>query len=143
MGPTATRSADKATCEEIVPGWVPPEVGISDRRLVPLSQEVLGVEAEYRGDVGYLRLVSGGYLDDILEPYDNLKVVGSGTVLGDRADISEGSFVGIPVHAATWHALNLEAPCATRVLVAVGIPASDFNSIIEHLDVRQPGRKDD
>lgn len=140
--PAATRPADKATCEEIVPGWVPQGVGITDRRLVPLSQELLGVEAEYRGDVGYLRLVSGGYLDDILEPYDNLKVVASGTVLGDRAEISEGSFVGAPVYAATWHAPRLEASCATRALIAVGIPESDFYLIIEHLDAWQPGLED-
>jgi len=132
------RSAEKTTCEEIVPGWIPVGIELADRRLVPFSDTLLGVDAEYLGDDVFLQFVSGGYLDDLLEPYDDLALLNTTRAGGEPADLLGGSFVGSPVFVVTWRASDLDPPCSTRAVVAVGLDQSDFEEIVDRIMVLAP-----
>jgi hypothetical protein len=132
----APRGAAKVTCEEVVPGWIPPGIELADRRLVPFSEALLGVEAEYLGDGVFLHFVSGGYLDDVLEPYDDLAPLDRRRAAGDPAQVMGGSFVGFPLFVVTWQVLGEVAPCSTRAVVAVGLTRRDFDAVVDDLTVR-------
>lgn len=140
-GSQPTVPADKATCEEIVPTVLVRDIELTDRALVPLSRTLLGVEAEYEGTEGIINVVSGGFLDDQIEAYDDLLPVDDISVLGGhRAELQSGTFFGEPVLLATWKDPALDPLCQLRAVVTVGLDLAEFRTILAGLGTRTPTR---
>ncbi len=137
--PPSTIAGAKETCEEVVLEVVPVGLSLSDRTLVPYSRTLLGVEAEYAGSAGSVSVISGGYLDDHLEPYDDLEPLSERIVLGRDASVLAGSFIDAAVLVAVWKEPGLTVPCGTRAVVAVGLDEDQFHEILDGLGTRQPG----
>lgn len=139
--PTATTiAAAKTTCEEVFVQRVPAGLSMADRNLVPYSRTLMGVETEYEGSIGFVTVISGGYLDDHLEPYDDLEPIAERLILGRTASVLAGSFIDQAVLAAVWEEPGLTIPCGTRAVVSVGMDADRFHEILDVLGTRQPGR---
>lgn len=117
-----TRPVSKTTCPEatLTSGLQP-----LDRTLVPLGPQLLGVETTFGDDRWTLRIISGGYLDDILEAYDDLTQVGSADVRGTSATLLTTTFLRDPVQVAVWHE-DTDPPCDTHAIVAVGMTRGEF-----------------
>lgn len=129
----------KDTCEEVLVERVPAGMSMTDRTLVPYSSTLLGVETEYEGSNSFVAVISGGYLDDHLEPYDDLEPIGERTVLGRPASVLAGSFIDAAVLAAVWDEPGLTVPCGTRAVIAIGMETARFYEMLDALASRQPG----
>lgn len=134
-----TVGGGKDTCEEVVVERVPTGMSMADRTLVPYSSTLMGVETEYESSTSFLAVISGGYLDDHLEPYDDLEPIGERNVLGRRASVVAGSFIDAAVLAAVWEEPGLTVPCGTRAVIAIGMETAQFHEILDALASRQPG----
>jgi hypothetical protein len=139
---TTTAPGAKDTCEEIVATVLPADIELIDRNLVPYSPTLLGVEAEYESESANVVIVSGGYLDDQLEAYDDLLPVGDIQTIGDRrAEYLSGVFGNRSVQAAIWDEPSLQVPCSTRAVIAVGITQDEFVTLLAGLGTRQPPQR--
>jgi hypothetical protein len=139
----AAEPGDKTTCEEIVPTLLVGDLELTDRVLIPYSRTLLGVEAEYEGSDGVLTVVSGGFLDDQIEAYDNLLPIDDIPVIGGHtAELHSGTFFDEPVLMATWKDPGLDPLCQLRAVVTVGLELAEFRTIIAGLGTRTPGRAD-
>jgi len=137
--PVATPlTAGKTTCDELV---LPNDVlglEIVDRVLVPYSREILGVEATYEDNLGRrLTAVSGGYLDDITETYDNLQPAGTTELADATADVLEGSFLGTPITVV--YLIGSDPPCSTLAVVAIGFSPEEFAEIAPGMMLMEHG----
>jgi hypothetical protein len=132
---------EKETCEELLATHLPAGMVLDDRSLVPFSRTLLGVLAEYSdaANDAHLFVVSGGFLDDHLEPYDDLVLLDEVSLDGEDAQLVVGSFLERPVYAATWSATRLMPPCDTRAVISVGLAEEDFRAVLSGLESRQPG----
>ena len=133
---SSTVPAGKDTCDEVIATVLPEGMRLVDRNLVPYSRTLLGVEAEYEGPGRNLSLVSGGYLDDILEAYDDLLPVGTREMLGGSASLLAGEYLDQSVRVALSADADMIVPCGTRAIVAVGFTQDEFEAILRGLTVR-------
>ena len=133
---SSTVPAEKVTCDEVIATVLPEGMRLVDRNLVPHSRTLLGVEAEYEGAGRNLSLVSGGYLDDILEAYDDLLPAGRSDVLGGTASLLAGEYLDQSVRAALLTDSDAIVPCGTRAIVGVGFTPEDFEAVLSGLTVR-------
>lgn len=125
--------AARVTCPEPETTHTQPALELADRELVPLSRSTYGVETTFGTDQRGFTLVSGGYLDDVLEAYDDLQKVGESVVRGVDADMLAGTFVrSNDTRAAIWREPD-EPPCDAHALVAWNLTAKQFNRIVEGL----------
>ena len=133
---TITLAASKTTCDELVLARDSTSLTLVDRVLVPYTRTILGVEATYEDDQGRtLILVSGGYLDDITEAFDNLEPSGS-MKLGDvAADTLSGSFLGAPIEVA--YRLGTDPPCSTLAVVAIGFSSEELVELARGMTLRE------
>ena len=136
---SSTVPAGKETCDEVIATVLPEGMRLVDRNLVPYSRTLLGVEAEYEGTGRNLSLVSGGYLDDILEAYDDLLPAGSADLLGGTASMLAGEYLDLSVRAALLTDTDVNAPCGTRAIVGVGFTEEEFQAVLSGLVVRSRG----
>jgi hypothetical protein len=116
-----TPALTRTTCPTPQLTAIPSDLEETDRDLVPFSPTVLGSDHTYGDDQRGLRLVVGGYLDDVLEPYDELQVVRSLPLRADRSlDHLAGTLLTPgDVWVATWVEPGAgPAPCPTRALIA-------------------------
>lgn len=128
-------AAAKTTCTELVLASASSDLKLVDRVLVPYSRTLLGVEAEYEDDQGRsLLLISGGYLDDITEPYDNLQPAGTTQLGSGTADVFEGSFFGTPIAVA--YLVGTDPPCSTLAAVAIGFSTEAFTELALEMELR-------
>jgi len=123
--PATTETGEKSTCDELVFPAQSDGIRLVDRVLVPYTKRVLGVEAEYQDDQERtLTLISGGFLDDITEPYDDLALEGTVQLADATADVLVGSFFGSQITIA--YRLGNDPPCSTLAAVAVGFSTEEF-----------------
>lgn len=124
-----TRPADKDTCVEIgLDSEYPP----LDRRLVPYSSTLLGVETEWGDGSKHILIVSGGYLDDIFEPYDDLDSYATIDVGGYEADLLNTVLLNRTVHAAVWRTTEV-SPCDAKAVVTTGLDRPEFERLLNSL----------
>lgn len=128
----ATRSAEKATCDEVT---LDSEYPPLDRRLVPYSSTLLGVETEWGHDSKHILVVSGGYLDDIFEPYDDLELYTTADVGGFDAELLNTVLLNRTVFAAVWRTAE-SSPCDAKAIVATGLDEPEFERLLG--DIVQP-----
>ena len=120
---SSQRPAAKDTCAEAVLDTARPAL---DRRLVNFSPTLLGVETLYGNDVARVRVVSGGYLDDVLEAYDDLVPVGTAVIRDTEAELLATDLLGVPVRVAVWRESGETPPCDAHALIATGLTDSQF-----------------
>ncbi len=129
---TPTQAA-RVTCPEPETTHTRPTLELADRELVPLSESTYGVESTFGTDERGFMLVSGGYLDDVLEAYDDLQKVGEAAVRGVDADMLAGTFVRPDdTRAAIWREPD-EPPCDAHALVAWNLTAKQFDRVVDGL----------
>lgn len=135
--PVATPlTADKTTCDELVLANNAFGLELVDRVLVPYSREILGVEATYEDSLGRrLTVMSGGYLDDITETYDDLQPAGTTELADATADVLEGSFLGTPITVV--YLIGADPPCSTLAVVAVGFSPEEFAEIVREITLTE------
>lgn len=121
------RPADKATCSEALLGSdiLPP----LDRTLVPYGPQLLGVETTYGDADRRVRIISGGYLDDVFEAYDDMVEIDSAIVRDTEAIVLESELLGDPVFAAVWRE-DTEAPCDAHAIITTGLSEAVFEELL-------------
>jgi hypothetical protein len=88
------------------------------RDLVGFSPTLLGVQTSWAGDGFTAETVAGGYLDDLLEPYDDLVDAGQLRLAhGEEAQLLRGELRDEHLLVATWSDASLQVPCSTRAVV--------------------------
>ena len=130
------RPALKATCADVRMRWPRAlHVAMTNRVLVPFSGVLLGVETKYRGDNGiFVETRSGGYVDDITEPYDDLRVIQHQAVGTDpSAEVMRGLYKGDPVTLVMWRESLVAKPCDVHVLLVGGARAIDTQVLLRGL----------
>lgn len=125
----STRPADKATCNEVT---LVSEYPPLDRRLVPYSSTLLGVETEWGHQSKHVLVVSGGYLDDVFEPYDDLDLYSTAEVGGYDADLLSTVLLNRTVFAAVWRTAEI-SPCDAKAIIATGLDQAEFESLLGDL----------
>jgi hypothetical protein len=128
----STRPATKQTCPAPV---VPADSGFAlvDRNLVGFGPTLLGVDEHYAGDGIAMQVVSGGYFDEITEPYDTVQLVGKTPVRGAQAEVLSGPYQNSIVHIALWREPGLDVPCDAHAIVATGISEPQFFTMLKTL----------
>ena len=128
----ATRPVAKVTCPSPV---VSTDAGFElvNRNLVGYGPTTLGVEEEYASDGATLQIVSGGYFDEITEPYDTVQPVGTVHVRGADAEVLAGPYQDAIVHIALWREPGIEVPCDAHAIVATGVTEQRFLSMLATL----------
>lgn len=136
-----------ATCREIAPTWVPKDLVRTDRRLVPFSRSVSGIEGEWEpvdpsdrstgrtaagraSDERSITVVDGGFVDDILEAYDGLTAQEPMQVDGQPASILVADFLDREVRVAYWHDPEARSPCDVHAVVGVGLTPREFTRVL-------------
>jgi hypothetical protein len=104
-----------------------------NRNLVGYGPATLGVEEDYASDGATLRIVSGGYFDEITEPYDTVQPVGTVPVRGADAEVLAGPYQDSIVHIALWREPGLDTPCDAHAIVATGVTEQRFFSLLTTL----------
>ncbi len=118
----ATRPAHKSTCAEAkLESGLPSK----DRLLVPYGPTLLGVETTWGGEGQEVTIISGGYLDDVFEAYDDLEQIGTMKLRGTEATLFSSSLLEEPIRAAVWRE-DLEPPCDAHAIIAIGLNDQEF-----------------
>lgn len=118
-----TRAAAKSTCPEAVLNTEIPQL---DRELIPFSPTMLGVETKYGEGDKLVRVVSGGYLDDLFEAFDDLELSGTAVIRDSTAELLATDFLGSQVFVAVWTEESLPSPCGPHALISLGYTESEF-----------------
>lgn len=127
--------AAKITCDELVLAEESVDLVLVDRVLVPYSRTVLGVETTYEDGRGRtLTIVSGGYLDDVTETYDDLQPAGTIRLVGETADLLRGTFLGTRIAVA--YRIGADPPCSTLAVVGIGFSAEEFTEVARDMTLR-------
>ena len=115
----STRPAAKETCRDVT--WQPPAAAHAQpvsRELIGFSPTLLGVDTHWAGDGFTAETVAGGYVDDLLEPYDDLSDAGQLVLAhGEDAQLLQGKLADVHVLVAIWSDPTLAVPCNTRAVV--------------------------
>jgi len=127
-----TRPATKDTCPSPT---VAADGGLQlvDRQLVGFGPTVLGVEEQYSGSGVSMRVFSGGYFDEITEPYDTISPVGTIRIRGADASIFAGPYQDTTVRIALWREEGVQPPCDAHAVVATGIDEAQFDAVLNGL----------
>lgn len=132
-GPTP-REATKTTCKVPRLTHLPAGVVARDRELQPLSSTLFGVEAVYDdGGRRSVTVITGGYLDDVLEAYDDLAVVDRLDTKVGRVTVLDGTLLSDTVRVAYWRATDVAAPCDVRAVFAVNVAERPFGRMLAGL----------
>lgn len=132
----STRPAAKRTCPDVT--WaVPASMGLerASRELVPFGPTLLGVQSTWRGHGFTVETVSGGYVDDLTEPYDNLAPTGTLSLHGDpHAEVMHGSLQGSPVLVVLWRDRSEAVPCDVHAFLVQGADHPTEELLLEGLN---------
>lgn len=134
-GPATPRSGLKTTCPEatVTP---PPGLVLADRELVPFSRTLLGVHTTYEAaGGGRLEVLSGGYVDDLTEDYDDLRVVATRPVDGQSTAVLQGSLLATTARLVVWRRPGTAAPCDVHAVVATDLSDADFTAAVDSVAV--------
>jgi hypothetical protein len=131
----STRPATKTTCPDVL--WDPPpslSLERTSRELVPWGPTLLGVDTTWRGDGFTVETASGGYMDELTEPYDDLQQTGTRSLQGDpEAEIMHGSFQGSPVLLVLWRDSSQAVPCDVHAFLVEGAEPAEEDLLLQGL----------
>jgi len=126
--PAAVDAASKTTCHQALLSEPPNGMVLTDRTLVPYSSMLLGVEATFSDETGArtIQVLSGGYMDELTESYDDLRVTAQATVDGRAATVLSGSLLTLDVQLASWRNVDATPPCDMYAAIATNVTPTDF-----------------
>ncbi len=126
--------AQKVTCAEPVVTRLPSGMRTVERRLEPYGPQLLGVQVMHAdaNDARTLLVVTGGYLDEVIEAYDDLEPRGRLSIRRHQAAWLSGSFLDRPVNVAVWLEKETE-PCDVRAVIAEGLSAQAFRRSVQSI----------
>lgn len=140
----SSRPAAKSTCPEAVVTQLPSGMHVSERELVPFSATQLGVntvisdrteEAKPASGFRTIEVVSGGYVDELTESYDNLQPVGTVSVMGEPVTLLAGSLLTSTAKLVIWREPGLGPPCDVHAVLATNLSKHQFNSVVKSVRV--------
>ena len=138
------RPAAKSTCAQAVVTRLPSGMEQSERRLVPFSSTQLGVttvfsdtprEAELSSRSRMIEVVSGGYVDELTESYDNLRPVETVSVAGQPVSLLAGSLLSSTVNLIIWRQPGLAPPCDVHAVLATNLSKQQFKAVVKSVRV--------
>jgi hypothetical protein len=128
-------AARGTTCVETILGFVPDGLHLGRRDLVPYSPTTRGITKQYEpangGDDRTITVVSGGFLDEVTEAYDNLEVGPTRVLLGQRLNVMIGSVLDTPVRVVIWRLDGTESPCDVQAIVATNLSETEFDLVLD------------
>lgn len=139
LGPTPAtttagpvRDGRKDTCPDARLTGLPAGFALTDRELVPFSRTTLGVHATYRAasGPGQVETLSGGYVDDLTENYDDLHPVSTTMIAGTSTDVLEGTQLGSAVRLVVWRQPGTPPPCDVHAVIGTGTGAAQFEAAL-------------
>jgi hypothetical protein len=118
---------------------------VSERELVPFSSTQLGMNTVFTdsADVAEpsssrsrtIEVVSGGYVDELTESYDNLQPVETILVTGERVSLLAGSLLNSTVNVVIWRQPGVAPPCDVHAVLATNLSTQQFKAVVESVRV--------
>jgi hypothetical protein len=138
------RPAAKSTCPQAVVTQPPAGMEVSERELVPFSSTQLGMNtvisetddaAEPSPRSRTIEVVSGGYVDELTESYDNLRPVGTISVTGQPVSLLAGSLLNSTVQLVIWRQPGVAPPCDVHAVLTTNLSKQRFKEVVESVRV--------
>lgn len=142
----SSRPAAKSTCPQAVVMQPPAGMEVTERELVPFSSTQLGVNtvisdaadaAERSSGSRTIEVVSGGYVDELTESYDDLQPVGTISVTGQPVSLLAGSLLSSTVKLVIWRQPEVAPPCDVHAVLATNLSKQQFKAVVESVRVDQ------
>jgi hypothetical protein len=141
----SSRPAAKSTCPQAVVMQPPAGMEVTERELVPFSSTQLGVNtvisdadaAERSSRSRTIEVVSGGYVDELTESYDDLQPVGTISVTGQPVSLLAGSLLSSTVKLVIWRQPEVAPPCDVHAVLATNLSKQQFKAVVESVRVDQ------
>lgn len=138
------RSAAKNTCAQAIVTKVPSGMELSERELVPFSSTQLGVNSVFSDITGAaepsarsrrIEVVSGGYVDELTESYDDLRPTETVSVTGQPVTLLAGSFLSSTVNVVIWRQRGVAPPCDVHAVLATNLSKQQFKAVVKSVRV--------
>lgn len=140
----SSRPAAKNTCAQAIVTKVPSGMELSERELVPFSRTQLGVNTVFSDATGAaepsshsrrIEVVSGGYVDELTESYDNLRPIETVSVAGQGVTLLAGSLLSSTVNVVIWRQLGVAPPCDVHAVLATNLSKQQFKAVVKSVQV--------
>jgi hypothetical protein len=140
----STRPAAKNTCAQVIVTQVPSGMEVSERELVPFSSTQLGVNTVFSDTTGAaepssrsrrIEAVSGGYVDELTESYDDLRPIETVSVTGQPVTLLAGSLLSSTVNVVIWRQPGVAPPCDVHALLATNLSKQQFKTVVKSVRV--------
>lgn len=140
----STRPAAKNTCAQAIVTQVPSGMEVSERELVPFSSTQLGVNTVFSDTTGAaepssrsrrIEVVSGGYVDELTESYDDLRPIETVSVTGQPVTHLAGSLLSSTVNVVIWRQPGVAPPCDVHAVLATNLSKQQFKAVVKSVRV--------
>jgi hypothetical protein len=138
------RPAAKSTCPQAVVTQPPAGMEVSERELLPFSSTQLGVStvlseiadaAKPSSRSRTIEVVSGGFVEELTESYDNLRPVETISVAGQPVSLLAGSLLNSTVKLVIWRQPEVAPPCDVHAVFATNLSMQQFKAVVESVRV--------
>ena len=140
----STRPAAKNTCAQAIVTQVPSGMEVSERELVPFSSTQLGVNTVFSDTTGAaepssrsrrIEVVSGGYVDELTESYDDLRPIETVSVTGQPVTHLAGSLLSSTVNVVIWRQPGVAPPCDVHAVLATNLSKQQYKAVVKSVRV--------
>jgi hypothetical protein len=140
----SSRPAAKNTCARAIVTKVPSGMEVSERELVPFSSTQLGVNTVFSDTTGAaepssrsrrIEVVSGGYVDELTESYDDLRPAGTISVAGQPVSLLAGSLLTSTAGVVIWRQPGIAPPCDVHAVLAMNLSKQQFRAVVKRVRV--------
>jgi hypothetical protein len=139
----SSRPAAKSTCPQAIVTRPPSGMHVSERELVPFSSTKLGVNTVISEATGAaepqsrtIEVVSGGYVDELTESYDNLRPAGTVSVMGKPVSLLAGSLLTSTVKLVIWREPGVAPPCDVHAVLATNVSMQQFKAVAKSVQLK-------
>jgi hypothetical protein len=139
----SSRPAAKSTCPQAIVTRPPSGMQVSERELVPFGPTQLGVNTVISDATGtaeppsrMIEVVSGGYVDELTENYDNLRQAGTVSVMGQPVSLLAGSLLNSTVKLIIWREPEVAPPCDVHAVLATNLSMQQFKGVVKSVRVK-------
>jgi len=82
-----------------------------------------------------IEVVSGGYVDELTESYDNLRPAGRVSVTGQPVSLLAGSLLTSTVNVAIWRQPAVVPPCDVHAVLATNLSKQQFEAVLKSVRI--------
>jgi hypothetical protein len=138
------RPAAKIMCPQAIVTQPPSGMELSDRELVPFSSTQLGLNTVFSDTTEaaqppsrsrMIEVVSGGYVDELTESYDDLRLVRTVSVAGQPVSLLAGSLLTSTVKVVIWRQPGVAPPCDVHAVLATNLSKRQFMAVLRSVRV--------